>query len=122
MYIPEYFLPAVLLLSAVFGCSRYQWCGYDEKLYGYYKHCDIEKFRSSLESTIHAGEKDNRIPPGIYAEYGYILYESGRYDEAIEFFKKEQERWPESSVLMQKMIRNAQMLSSGRGAKGKDLL
>ncbi len=125
MYIPKYFLAVILLsLCMVCGCAStcYHWYGYDESLYGYYKHPDIGKLQSSLESTIQRGEKDNRIPPGIYAEYGYVLYESGRYNEAIEFFKKEQEHWPESAVLMQKMIRNAQMLSNNTGTKGKGLL
>jgi hypothetical protein len=43
----------------------------------------------------------------LYAEYGFALYEAGRIDEAVIYFRKEKEKWPESAVIMDKMIRNA---------------
>jgi len=48
------------------------------------------------------------VPPGIYAEYGFALYEKGNFPDAIKFFKLESDKWPESRVLMAKMIRNAE--------------
>ena len=50
-------------------------------------------------------EKD-RIPPGLYAEYGYALFEAGRLDEALTYYQREREEWEESRVFMDKMIRN----------------
>ncbi len=47
-----------------------------------------------------------RVPPGLYAEYGYALYEAGQANEALIYFGKEKEKWPESAVIMDKMIRN----------------
>lgn len=100
---------ATLLISS--GCvqTRYAWQNYDQKLYNHYKSPEKQnKFTDDLKKIIVKSETNGRIPPGIYAEYGYALYEQGKLPEAIEYFQKEQVRWPESKVLMIKMISNAQ--------------
>ncbi len=66
--------------------------------------------------VLQAEQAGKRVPPGVYAEYGYALYEEGQYGPAIEYFKKEHEQWPESRVLMEKMIRNAQRQASVKPA------
>ena len=100
---------AVMLFFLV-GCSRnmYYWGNYNIGLYRYYKNPEErEKFIEHLQKIIQTGEQGGVVPPGIYAEYGYILYEGKQYEQAIEFFQKEYDRWPESQILMSKMIRNA---------------
>jgi len=99
---------ALLLLFSSCSSTQYGWRNYDGRLYKYYEKKDQDKFKASLEKIIRKGENDNRVPPGIYAEYGYLLYESQQYDSSIIYFEKERDRWPESAVFMQKMIRNAQ--------------
>ncbi len=92
------------------GCvqSRYAWDNYDQKLYNYYKSPENqEEFIDDLKGIIAKSEASGRVPPGIFAEYGYVLYEKGNYSDSIEYFKKEQAQWPESNVLMAKMISNA---------------
>lgn len=101
---------SIILLIALSGCvqHQYNWSNYDQKLYNHYKNpAEQEKFILDLKEIIARGESDGKVPPGIYAEYGYALYERGEFPEAIDYFQKEQERWPESSVLMAKMIDNA---------------
>jgi len=44
----------------------------------------------------------------LYAEYAFALQETGRTDEAVIYFGKEKEKWPESTVIMDKMLRNVQ--------------
>lgn len=93
------------------GCvqTRYAWQGYDQKLYDHYKNpAEYDQFIESLNEVIEEGESDGKVPPGIYAEYGYVLYEKGRFDESVKYFMKEQNKWPESKILMTKMINNAQ--------------
>lgn len=104
----------ILLLSLFFfsGCvpTIYKWNGYDDALYKYYKNPgEREKFREALATIITEGEKSNNVPPGLYAEYGYMFYETGNYVEAIKYFQKEREKYPESIIFMEKMIRNAKM-------------
>jgi hypothetical protein len=86
----------------------YTWKNYDDKLYQYYKNpSENAKFAEKLKETIVEAEGAGKIPPGIYAEYGYVLYEQGNFVEAAEYFQKEHDKWPESQVFMSKMIINA---------------
>jgi hypothetical protein len=106
-------LAAALAALACAACQAptalYHWNGYDDALYRHYRQPqDREAYVASLRATIDgAREKGQRVPPGIYAEYGYALYEEGRAQEAIPWFELEARDWPESRILMQKMIRNA---------------
>ena len=45
------------------------------------------------------------MPPGIYAEYGYLLLQQGKSNEAIDLFKREETHWPESKIFMDRMIK-----------------
>lgn len=96
------------------GCvqTHYAWQNYDQKLYNHYKNpAEYEHFVEDLKEIIADGEESGKVPPGIYAEYGYVLYEKGNYTEAINNFRKEHDKWPESQALMLKMIGNAQKRS-----------
>lgn len=117
---------AVLSLSVLAqGCAsgrKYAWGNYDTTLYAHYRNPqDLGAHLERLEEIVRKAEAESpgRVPPGLYAEYGYALYEAGRTDEAIVWFEKEKAQWPESSVLMEKMIRNArrrQELRNGSSA------
>ena len=104
---------AAVALGTV-GCvtkqTHYRWGNYDDVLYANYKNPqDRQVFVASLKAIILDAEKQGVIvPPGIYAEYGYALYEEGNRAEAIAYFTEERNTWPESQVFMEKMIANAQ--------------
>lgn len=103
---------AVMFLFALAqGCAprtRYAWGKYDSTLYSHYKNPqDKEAHLERLKEIVQEAEAQDRVPPGLYAEYGYALYESGNIREALSYFEKEKAKWPESNVLMEKMIRNA---------------
>lgn len=106
-------LVIAVVLLAVSGCAgnrMYAWENYDETLYAHYKHPqDHEKHLDKLRGQITYAEKrgGDKVPPGLYAEYGFALYEAGQTDEAVNYFGKEKQKWPESAVIMDKMIRNA---------------
>ena len=93
------------------GCastSMYSWGKYENTLYKYYKNPDeVEKYAESLSEIIQKGEVDGRVPPGIYAEYGYVLLITDDNEGAVAYFEKEKARWPESTMLMDKMIVSA---------------
>jgi len=105
--------PSIRLLLFAFvalmvsGCvqTKYAWKGYDDKLYSYYKTpAESDQFMEGLYEIIQAGEPENRVPPGIYAEYGFTLYERGKFADAVVWYKKESDKWPESKFFMDKMI------------------
>jgi hypothetical protein len=101
-----------LALSAV-ACvpsSYYHWGDYNELLYAHYRAPqEREAWVEGLKTTILAAEqRDAKVPPGLFAEYGYALLEEGRTGQAVVYFQKEQALWPESRYLMEKMVRNAE--------------
>jgi hypothetical protein len=111
---------AILMMTGCAAQGQYAWQNYDQKLYNHYKNpAKSEQFIEDLRDIIQYGEESGKVPPGIYAEYGYVLYEQGNFPEAIEYFKKEQAKWPESNVIMTKMINNAQK-KSAQAEKQKD--
>ncbi len=105
------------LLLLLAGCTtdKYTWNKYDDKLYSYYKNPnEKEKFLAHLKETIALGEQKNNLPPGIYAEYAYLLYEMQNFSEAIIYFQKERDLFPESQFFMAKMIDNSQKMLDKR--------
>lgn len=99
----------LLLLTGLLGACApktvYNWGDYENRLYAYYKNPEaMEALMKALDSAITEGEKDSRIPPGLYAEYGFLLLEKEQRGEAVIYFNKEKSTWPESTVLMDKMI------------------
>lgn len=104
---------SIIPLVFLIGCAsqRYAWNGYDASLYGYYKNpADKEKFIERLREIILKAEQTGKVPPGIYAEYGYTFYEKKDYGNAIAYFQKERDAWPESKSFMEKMILNAKSM------------
>lgn len=99
-----------ILLIPLAGCAteQYKWGNYETALYQYYKNPgDLDGFAEELTEMIEKGEPEDRVPPGVYAEYGYVLYVQEKNEEAISYFKKEKNKWPESKHLMDIMIETA---------------
>jgi len=104
-------LSIIVIILCLTGCAknRYSWNGYDDKLYSYYKTpAESDRFMEALQEIIQESELDGTVPPGIYAEYGYMLYERGKFPDAVIWYRKELEKWPESRILMEKMIAMAE--------------
>ncbi len=121
-----------LLFGLLFsGCAArpakepmYYYGRYSHNLYTLEKHQTEEALlthRQGLEIIIsEAGTRNLPIPPGIYAELGYIHFKANNHQEAITFFQAEAELYPESKILMDRLIENAQALSASgsNDAKG----
>ncbi len=110
---------ALLMLTAT-GCATqrgYAWGDYEQKLYDHY--ADPTKslaLSSTLEKDIKKAEKINRVPPGLYAEYGYLMLEAGMPRKAAFYFSKEKALWPESSQFMDTLYKSAVQANSASGA------
>jgi hypothetical protein len=101
------FVPMLLI-----GCAapaKYTWGNYDGSLYSYYKGATKSAAHmAELQSIIDSAEKtQGRVAPGIHAEYGYLLLQQGKSAEAAVQFENEKAKWPESTQLMNTMIRVA---------------
>ena len=100
-----------LLVStlACTGCTttHYAWGNYEHALYKYYKTpSEVETYADRLAEVIAAGEATGRVPPGMYAEYGYVLWVQGKADKAVVYFEREKQTWPESTHFMNLLIHN----------------
>lgn len=97
-------------LFALIGCKppqTYEWGNYEGSLYGLMKDpSSLDKYGRSLQRQIQDADGSGKVPPGIFAEYGYFLTVTNQSGEAIKYFEKEKQRWPESARLMDKMISN----------------
>jgi hypothetical protein len=112
----------VVLATALQGCAAptmYRWGSYDETLYKHYKNPqDREAFVVGLKEVVLDAEKAGvKTPPGCYAEYGYALLEAGNAAEAATYFTKERDTWPESRLLMERMIAVTQTRAAPAGDK-----
>jgi len=74
-------------------------------MYKHYKNpAEREEFVQSLKEILDNAEPEGKVPPGIYAEYGFAMYEQGNTQQAILYYQKEANKWPESRVFMNKLI------------------
>ncbi len=112
------FMVPILALSAG-GCvtqhQHYQWGSYDPSLYDYYRNpAKVGELSASLQAVIDAADKGHAtVPPGIYAEYGYLQMQQGKNQSAVDLFKQEESHWPESKVFMERMIKVASTPAAG---------
>ena len=115
------FICILLITVFVSGCGvkyRYEWSDYDKKLYSHYQNpADKEEFAKALKETLDDAVSSNQIPPGIFAEYGFLMQEQGNSLEAIQYYQKEADKWPESKFFMNKMISVAQKLNKKQAVK-----
>lgn len=99
----------ILLVAGMSACSSqkplYSWNNYNKELLSYYKNPgELNKFAEKLFEDIEKAEIDGKVPPGLYAEYGYAMLELGDSGVAIIYFEKERDMWPEAVFLMEAVI------------------
>lgn len=100
-----------LLATLLVGCAptpMYYWGDYSESIYAYRKEATEKNLLSHRDKLIGiidiSNERATRVPPGIYAELGYIYDRTNLYKEAVANFCKEEELYPESKILMDRLI------------------
>ena len=89
------------------GCQTttglYDWGSYEDDLYRYYKDpAQLANLEEGLLLTIE--QANDRVPPGLYAEYGTLMLQKGNTTGAVTYYQKEREKWPESAPVMDAMI------------------
>jgi len=90
--------------------KMYTWGDYSNATYNFIKsHSDAD--RDALIKTyenIIKKQKGTRkvVPPGIYADYGYLLIQIGQDQKGKEMLEKEVALYPESKVFIERIINN----------------
>ncbi len=102
------------MLLVLAGCvttapAKYSWGNYENSLYSYYKDSSTSgAYEAELARMIRDAEVTAKpVPPGLYAEYGFLMLQEGKPKDAIAQFEKEKAKWPESTYLMNNLIRMA---------------
>ena len=96
---------SALFLSACASQGLYYWGDYETALYDrYVKEQPALAEQHLRETMLDAEQKGRKVPPGLYADYGFLLYRRGDMAGAVQFFEKEKQTFPESAVLMSKLI------------------
>ena len=112
----------VLLLGTILmvtsGCTvqrGYAWGSYEQNLYDHYRDpSKASEFSEKMFRDLTDAEASKRVPPGVYAEYGYLMLEAGKPRKAAYYFNKEKTLWPESSRFMDTLTQAAIKANSGQ--------
>ena len=107
----------ILVLFLISSCapstSLYTWgskkkYSYHNASYNYLKVNDeasINILRSSYIDIINKQKGTRKtVPPGIYADYGFMLISLDEQEEGIEMLKKEMVLYPESTVFITRIL------------------
>lgn len=103
----------VSTLSFMTSCmstqTLYSWYDYEDTTYQFSKKHTEELKLSVFEEYAKVIEKQKGtrgvVPPGMYAEYGYMLYRTGKQEEGLNFLKKEIALYPESEKYISRIIK-----------------
>ncbi|CCE22894.1 DUF4810 domain-containing protein [Methylotuvimicrobium alcaliphilum] len=98
----------VMSVFVLAGCAPqglYYWGAYEDGLYDRYVENSGEQVEAYLRQSMTEAEASRMpVPPGLYADYGFVLYQRGDKAGAIDYFRRERELYPESTALMNKLI------------------
>jgi hypothetical protein len=102
------------------GCAKpslYSWGDYGESLELRYEKENLAQAEQVLREQMAGYDAGKRVPPGVCADYGFLLYRRGDLAGAVLFFEKERNAFPESTFLMNKLIDRIKKKSSQDPAK-----
>ena len=108
------FIVFLLIISSI-GCApkrMYYWGNYSDTLYAYKQNSNDETLLKHMQELNKIVEESNkyykRVPPGVYGELGYLSFKSNKTKEAIEYFNFEKQLYPESTILMDRLIKKSE--------------
>jgi len=107
---PGWLLALVGLLSGCATPTLYSWGHYEELVYTSYAaprkvspEMQVEKLEQDYQE---ARATNKRMHPGFHAHLGYLYFQLGKVDQALQEFATEKAEFPESAVLMDRLISN----------------
>jgi hypothetical protein len=97
------------LVSCTTQKSLYSWENYEKTSYKYLKNSNEKSTQELIETYQQIIEKQNGtrkvVPPGIYADYGFLLLQANRGEEGKAMLLKEVELYPESKVFIDRILK-----------------
>lgn len=97
-----------LTISCATKEPLYDWDNYSETSYLYLKNAS-EESRQELIQTYERiietqGGERNTVPPGVYADLGFLLFLSNKKDQGKTMLLKEMELYPESTIFITRIL------------------
>lgn len=88
--------------------SLYSWYGSEDATYTYAKRGTEETLAKAMEQYEKVLSKQTglrkTVPPGVNAEYGYLLCKSGKKKEGLTLLRAEIQAYPESEKFISRII------------------
>ena len=106
----------LLMVLSLVGCatpkqSLYQWGNYENQVYALYNDpgkSPLEAQIEKLEADYQKARSTNKaVPPGFHAHLGYLYFQAGKGDQAVQSFQTEKALFPESAVYMDRVLAKA---------------
>lgn len=99
-----------LLASCTTQKPLYSWGKYENASYNYLKKSDEESTQQLIENyqeIINNQKKGSRgvVPPGIYADYGFVLLQKDKTEEGKAMLQKEIDLYPESKIFIERILK-----------------
>lgn len=89
--------------------SLYSWYDSEDATYEYTKRGTEEKLTKAMAQyeKVIAKQKGVRkvVPPGVNAEYGFLLYKAGKKEEGLALLQAEIKAYPESETFISRIIK-----------------
>ncbi len=103
---------AAICIMALASCqtqkSLYSWYDSEDATYQYTKRLTDEKLEKAMVQyeKVITKQKGTRkvVPPGVNAEYGFLLYKAGKKTEGLELLRAEIKAYPESEKFISRII------------------
>lgn len=107
---------SLIVLFFLNGCApvvantpKYYWGNYSQALYKNKKDHTPESYQNYKNALAKIVEISKAgvflVPPGIYSEFGFILAQEGKLDEAKVYFALEKEKYPESTIFVDRLMK-----------------
>src|SRR5574344_3022987 len=100
-----------LLISCATNNRMYCWENYDRSVAEYLSQDNpdtkaMQNLANEYAKMIKKQESSSRgvVPPGVYADYYYLLLKIGNKKEGILYLNKEMEAYPESAKFIGKVL------------------
>ena len=99
----------VTITSCSAPANLYTWNKYESNSYNFLKNTNettTNKLSEEYKKIINK-QKGIRgvVPPGVYADYGFLLLQSNNMVQAREMLQKEVELYPESKIFIDRIIK-----------------
>lgn len=104
-----YFSLSVFLLCSCASPKLYSWGKYQTTSYNYLKNNDEKSTQELVKTYQNIIDKQTGtrgvVPPGVYADYGFLLLQINKSSEGKKMLAKEIELYPESKVFIDRILK-----------------